>query len=226
MSQTSGIATTRATVNLTRANDPQPAAQSKTWFAVYTSSRHEKRVHEYLNSRQLESFLPVYRATHRWKNGCLARIDLPLFPNYLFVQIRSQERVRVLEVPGVISLVGQGREPTPLPELEIECLRSNLPLRKFEPHPYLTIGEKVRVKGGPLAGLEGILSRRTNGCRLVITLDLIKQSVAVEVDANDLEPVMRPLGRPGRLERGLTVNFAPRADYLRKPWPTTTTPSR
>jgi len=200
-----GLAITQETLNAIRANNSTPAETCQAWYAVYTKSRHEKSVYQHLTSCEIQSFLALYRAVHRWKNGCLARIELPLFPNYLFVRIRSQQRVRVLEIPGVVSLVGQGREPPPLPEFEIEWLRSNLQLRKFEPHPYLRIGEKVRVKSGPLAGLEGILSRRTNSCRLVLTLDLIKQSVAVEVDANDVEPVPCPLSRAGRLERGLTV---------------------
>ncbi len=161
------------------------------WFAVFTSSHHEKRVLEHLRKRQIESFLPLYPTVRRRANRCKVTLELPLFPNYLFVQIGRSERARVLAVPGVLSIVGRGREPAPLPDFEVESLRSGLQLRKVEPHPYLTVGERARIKAGALAGLEGVLLRKKNGLRVVLTLDQIMQSVAVEVDADDLEP-LRP----------------------------------
>jgi len=163
--------------------------QPKAWYAVYTGSRHEKRVQEHFRSRQMESFLPLYRMVNRWKNGCLANVEFPLFPNYLFVQMARHERVRVLEVPGVIAIVGKGREPAPLQECEINALRLNLQTQRFEPHSYLAVGEKVRVRSGPLAGLQGVLVRKSNGLRFVLSLDLIQQSVAVDIAAQDLEPI-------------------------------------
>lgn len=108
-------------------------------FAVYTNSHHEKRVASHLAERQIESFLPLYATRHRWKNRCKMNLELPLFPNYVLVQIDPRERVRVLEVPGVLSLVGFGRTLAPLPDFEIEALRSGLGQRKIEPHPYLVI---------------------------------------------------------------------------------------
>ncbi len=174
------------------------------WFAVYTCSHHEKRVALHLAGRQIESFLPLYAARHRWKNRCEAVVELPLFPNYVFVRMASRERVRILEVPGVLSLVGFGRRPTPLPDLEIEALRSGLGRRKIEPHPYLVIGERVRIKAGAMMGMEGVLVRKKNNFRMVLALDVIMQSVAVEVDADDLEPAqIAPYrtvlpGRPGQ----------------------------
>ena len=93
-----------------------------------------------------------------------------------------------MQVPGVLSIVGHGYEPMPLADFEVEALRSGLHLRKFEPHPYLAVGERVRIKGGPLEGMDGILLRKKNNLRVVITIALIKQSVAVEVDAGDVEP--------------------------------------
>lgn len=159
------------------------------WFAVFTTSHHEKRVLQHLRERQIESFLPLYRTVRRRTNRCKVALELPLFPNYLFVQIERSQRARVLAVPGILSIVGRGQEPEPLPEFEIESLRTGLELRKIEPHPYLTVGEKVRIKAGALAGLEGVLLRKKNNFRVVLTLDQIMQSVAVEVDADDLEPV-------------------------------------
>jgi transcription antitermination factor NusG len=166
------------------------------WFAAYTHSHHEKRVAQHFGERQIESFLPLYSVTRRWRNGCKMILDLPLFPNYVFVRIVRRNRVSVLEVPGVLSLVGFGRELTPLPDFEIEALRSGLEQGKVGPHPYLVIGERVRIKAGAMAGMEGVLVRKKNDLRVVLTLDTIMQSVAVEVDAGDVEPVTggaRPL---------------------------------
>lgn len=138
--------------------------------------------------RQIEAFLPLYRAVHRWKNGCRVNVDQPLFPNYVFVSLDRGEYIRALQTPGVLSLVGSGREPSPLPTSEIESLRSGLPLREFEPHPCLTSGDRVRIHSGPLAGMVGVLVRKKNNLRVVLTIDLIMQSVAVEIDIDEIEP--------------------------------------
>jgi transcription antitermination factor NusG len=167
---------------------------SASWFAAYTNSHHEKRVALHFAERRIESFLPLYSAAHRWKNRCEMNLDLPLFPNYVFVRIDPRDRVRVLEVPGVVSLVGFGRVLAPLPDLEIEALRSGVGQRKIEPHPYLVIGERVRIKAGAMMGIEGVLVRKKNNFRVVLTLDAIMQSVAVEVDADDLEPTAKYSG--------------------------------
>jgi transcription antitermination factor NusG len=159
------------------------------WHAVYTTPRHEKRVHESLVQRQLDCFLPLYRTVHRWKNGCKATVELPLFPGYLFTKVSKNERVRVLEVPGVLSFVGNKTGASEISDLEIETLRSGLHLQKFEPHRHLAIGEKVRITAGPLSGLVGVLLRNANSFRVVLTLELIQQSVAVELDAADVEPL-------------------------------------
>jgi transcription antitermination factor NusG len=159
------------------------------WYAVYTSPRHEKRVREYLGLRGVECFLPLFRSIHRWKNGCKAQVELPLFPGYLFVNIPRSERVRVLDVPGVLSFVGPRREPARLPDVEIETLRSGLHLQRFEPYHNLIVGQKVRIKAGSLTGLVGVLVRSANGFRVVLTVELIKQSVAVELDGADVEPI-------------------------------------
>src|ERR1700686_1368961 len=157
------------------------------WFAVYTSSRHEKKVAAYFTARKIQFFLPLYAARHRWANRCAMNIELPLFPGYVFVRIASRERVRVLEVPGVLSMVGFGRIPAPLPDFEIEALRSGLGLGKIEPHPFLVIGERARIKRGPMAGMQGTLARRKSSFRVVLALDVIMKCVAVEVDAEDVE---------------------------------------
>jgi transcription antitermination factor NusG len=158
------------------------------WYAVYTSCRHEKQVARHFEHRMIESFLPLYRAQHRWKDGSNPPLELPLFPGYIFVRIGCKDRVRVLEVPGVLSLVGKtASQPTPLPQLEIESLRAGLDPDRVEPHPLLSLGQRVRIRAGALAGMEGRVVRKKNSLRVVITLALLMQSISVEVDANDLE---------------------------------------
>jgi transcription antitermination factor NusG len=163
--------------------------ESPKWFAVYTTPRHEKAVAKHFEFQQIESFLPLHMEVHRWKNGCKVNVEQPLFPGYIFARIGRRDSPHVRSVPGVLSIVGSGREPHPLPDFEIEALRSGLHLRKFEPHPYLIVGEKARIKSGSLAGMVGVLARKKNNLRVVLTLELIMRSVAVEVDADELERV-------------------------------------
>jgi len=143
----------------------------------------------HLVTREIEYFLPLSRNQRRWKNGCTMICEQPLFPGYLFVKILRSDRLRVLELPGVHSIVGTGREPIPLATLEIETLRQGIDLLNAEPCSYLNVGEKARVTGGPLKGMTGIIVRKKNGLRLVLSLDLIMKSVSVDVDALDLEAV-------------------------------------
>jgi len=193
-----------AVVTVTKKDEPEnlyPLAEasvvSANWFAVYVTSQHEKRVAFHFAQRQIEHFLPLYSARRRWKNGCTMNLALPLFSNYVFVRIQAAKRTRVLEVPGVLSLVGFGRTLTPLSDLEIAGVRSAVEQGKAEPHPYLVIGERVRIVAGSMVGSEGVLIRKKNNFRVVFALDAIMQCVAVEVDAADLEPVrsrMTPVG--------------------------------
>ncbi len=118
-------------------------------------------------------------------------LELPLFPNYVFVRMAWRERARVLEVPGVLSLVGFGRTLAPLPDFEIEALRVGMGQRKIEPHPYLVVGERVRIARGAMLGMEGVLVRKKNNFRVVLALETILRSVAVEVDADDVEPAAK-----------------------------------
>ena len=158
------------------------------WYAAYTSANHEKRVAEQLGVRSVEHFLPLYGSVRRWKDRKV-RLQLPLFPGYVFVRLALCDRLRVLQVPGVARLVGFNGLPCPLPDSEIETLRVGLASGiRAEPHSYLTVGRRVRVKAGPLVGMQGVLARKKNGDRFVISLDLIMRSVAVDVDALQLEP--------------------------------------
>jgi transcription antitermination factor NusG len=180
--------------NLIPTGEPVLAAKDMQlqWYAVYTTPRHEKHVAELLVERDIETFLPLYRTVRHWKKSCPTLLELPLFPCYLFVRVRRSARGPVLSMPGVLSIVGSPKEPWPLPLFEIEALRFGVQMGKIEPHPYLKVGERVRITTGSMAGVEGILVRKKNEFRFVLTLDAIMRSVAVEVDANDLEPVEQP----------------------------------
>lgn len=156
------------------------------WYAVFTIPRHEKRTASHLLQRHIESFLPLYKAKHRWKNRCTVIVELPLFPNYLFVRIDPQERLRVLRVPGVRSIVSCGPEPLPVPDQYISGLRDGLLKCEIEPHPGLEVGDRVSITTGPMAGMEGVLDRQKNTFRVVLKLEMIGRSVAVEVDLEDI----------------------------------------
>lgn len=165
------------------------ADYSPNWFAVFTTACHEKRIAWHFEQRQVESFLPLYSVTRRWKNRRTVQLEVPLFPSYIFVRIDRRERVRVLEVPGVLGVVGIKRDLAEIPDLYIDGLREGICRHKIEPHPYLVVGERVRIIRGPMLGCEGILLRKKNDLRVILTLDMIMRSVAIEVDADHLEPV-------------------------------------
>ncbi len=133
--------------------------------------------------------LPQYASVRRWKDRRV-RLELPLFPGYVFVRLALRERLRVLETPSVVRLVGFNGRPAALPDKEIEALQACAAAQiNTEPHAYLTAGRRVRIKRGPLAELEGVLVRRKNGLRVVVSLDLIARSAAVEVDTADIERI-------------------------------------
>jgi transcription antitermination factor NusG len=159
------------------------------WYAAYTCANHEKRVSKQLGVRRVEHFLPLYRSVRRWKDRRVT-LDLPLFPGYVFVRLALRNRLQVQQVPGVAQLVGFDGRPAALPEHEIDALRTSLVSGvRAEPHPFLRVGQRVRVKNGPLAGMEGVLLRRKGSLRLVISIELIQRSVAVDADAADVEAV-------------------------------------
>lgn len=159
------------------------------WYAAYTCANHEKRVAEQLAERAVENFFPRYESLRHWKDRRV-KLQLPLFPGYVFVRLVLRERLRVLQVPGVVRLVGFSGPPIALPDREIEALRvSQATHLHAEPHPYLTVGRRVRVRCGPLKDIEGILIRKKNLLRVVLSIDLIMRSASVEVDAGAVERI-------------------------------------
>ena len=166
------------------------AARDRNWYAVYTVPQHEKSALKHLDMREIESFLPTYETVRVWKNRQRMKLILPLFPSYLFVHINFTERVKVLQSPGVLQIVGNGKENAALRDSEIEFLRSDFCRQRVEPYRDFVIGEKVRIKSGVMQGLQGTLVRKSNSMRFVLTLELINQHAAIHVDAEDLEPII------------------------------------
>jgi len=172
------------------ANDmliPTLTQGNERWYAVQTCARHEKRVRERLEKRTLEAFLPLYETVRHWKDR-KANVQMPLFPGYLFVRVNLADRLHVLRVAGVVKLVEFGGRAAELPSEEIEALRSGLLAGvQMEPHPFFKAGQRVRVFGGPLQGLIGVVVKRKNRERFVVSVESIMRSFAVEVDGMELQ---------------------------------------
>ena len=159
------------------------------WYAAYTCPRHEKAVARQLQERQIECFLPLYRAVRRWKDR-RKEVDFVLFPSYVFVRLPTKYRLRLLQLPSVVRFVSFNGAPAVLPDGEVEALRNGLANGVYaESHPYLRVGRRVHVKHGPLAGTRGFLVRKKDNFRIVISIDAIMRSVALEIDAADVEPI-------------------------------------
>lgn len=171
--------------------DMDTRADNKAWCAVYTRHQHEKTVSEVLEAKGFEVFLPLYESTRRWKDRRKV-LSLPLFPCYVFVRGAIEKRLPVLTTPGVHMIINRGEKVATVPEEEIDAIRRTVegPFR-FEPHPFLRCGERVRVIRGSLEGVEGVLTRKKNLYRLILSVEMLAQSVAVEIDALDVAPVQR-----------------------------------
>ena len=158
------------------------------WYAIQTCANHEKRVACELKARDVEHFFPSYASVRRWKDRRVM-LDLPLFPGYLFVRLALRNRLGVLQIPSVVRLVGFGGIPSALPDEEMAALRAGLSERlRAQPHPFLTVGRRVRITRGPFSGLEGVLQRKKNSLRVIVSVELIQCSIALDVDAADVAP--------------------------------------
>jgi transcription antitermination factor NusG len=169
-----------------RFEKPSPAEH---WYAVSVRSRHEKLVTRHLAHQGLNYFLPLYRSVRRWKDR-RKELDMALFPGYVFVNLDLRDRLGVLQAPGVLEFVTFQGQPAAVPDSEIRALESSLSAGlRPRPHPYLRKGKRVRVKSGPLTNSEGIMVRRKEGFRLVLSINLLMRSVMLEVDEVDVEPL-------------------------------------
>lgn len=159
------------------------------WYPAQTRARHEKSVAQQLISKGVDSYLPLYEKMSRWKDRRV-RVQLPLFAGYVFVRLAWRDRLRALEVPGIARLVSFGGNPVAVPDQEIESIRASLESGlRINPAPYLAMGQRVRIRSGPLEGCEGYLLRRKGSCRLILSVTLIQRSIAVEVDSVDISLV-------------------------------------
>lgn len=166
-----------------------PVGDGLSWYAIYTYPRHEKTVTEQLEWKSVEVFLPTLETESRWKDRKV-RIRAPLFPGYVFTRIHPNERTKVLATPSVIRILSFNGMPAPVPDAEIDAVRLCLDRgAALEKHSFLKVGERVRVTHGAFEGLKGIVIRHKNQCKLVVSIDLIHQSVALEINADLLEPL-------------------------------------
>jgi transcription antitermination factor NusG len=162
------------------------------WHALYTRHQHERTVAKSLSAKGFEVFLPLYNAVHRWKD-CDKQVLLPLFPCYVFLRGPCARWLPILTTPGIHSVVAFSGGPAMIPSEEIHSIRRAVdgPL-KVEPHPFIRCGDRVRLKAGPLHGLEGILIRKKSLWKLLVSIEMLQRSVAVEVDASTIERISSP----------------------------------
>lgn len=162
------------------------------WYAVYVRSRHEFTVRDQLAAARIEQFLPTVERLRRWKDR-KKLVTFPLFPGYLFVRIpKSRDALlSVLKTKGVVRFLGKTPgSPEPVPDAQIESLKTLVASgRDIEVYPYLREGQRVRIRWGPLAGIEGILKEKRGQHILVLSIDILQQGASVRVDAADVEPV-------------------------------------
>jgi transcription antitermination factor NusG len=166
-----------------------PNAGCSAWWALYTRHQHERTVADALSSKGFEVFLPTYDSVRRWKDRSKV-LSLPLFPCYVFVRGGVDRRLQIVSTPGIHMILTHGDTFAAIPEVEIEAIRRTVQGNlRVEPHPFLRCGDRVRVTRGSIQGVEGILVRKKNIFRLVLSVEMLAQSVGVEVDAADVEPV-------------------------------------
>ena len=167
------------------------APQESSWYAVHTMARHEKRVAAQFEEKRVCTFLPLLGQIHRWSDRRV-KVEVPMFGCYAFVRIGQtvEERLKVLRTPGVLGFVGSERQGTPIPEEQIESLRIaiNGKIPCF-PHAFISAGRRVRIRGGSLDGVEGILVRQGGDQSLILSVELLKRSVAIRVEGYDIELV-------------------------------------
>jgi transcription antitermination factor NusG len=210
-------------IALTDRNDPRAGGS---WYALYTKHQHERAIARNLMGKGFETFLPLYAAARRWKDR-VKILDVPLFPCYVFLRAGAERRLDVIITPGVYDFVSSAGHPATIPAAEIEAIRQAVGSgARIEPHPFLRCGDRVRVKCGPLVGIEGVLVRKRNVYRLVLSVEMLGKAAAVEIDAALVErldekrvsysaPNGERVGLSDKVAAGLVRECSP-ADSLRK----------
>jgi transcription antitermination factor NusG len=191
-----------------RATLSQP--HSLSWYAIQIQSRLGSVASDTLRGKGYEEFLPLYRSQRRWSDR-IKELELPLFPGYLFCRFDVHDRLPILTTPGVISIVGAGKTAIPVENEEIEAVRAILRSGlAAQPWPFLGVGSKVYIEGGPLAGVEGIITNADKVCRLIISVSLLQRSVAVEIDREWARPIANGMG-PGAVTLSESTHHLARA---------------
>lgn len=168
-----------------------PPKSERCWYALYTRHQHEKAVAHILGNKGFETLLPLYPSSRRWKDRTKL-LFLPLFPCYVFLNGGLERRLDIMTTPGVHALVSSAGQPAAIPQAEVEAIRRAVESgTRLEPHPLLKRGDWVRVKHGPLEGIEGILVRKKNLYRLVLSVEMLGKAAAVEIDAFLVERLSR-----------------------------------
>lgn len=182
-------------------------AEQVVWYALYTRHQHERIVAGSLMARGFEVFLPLYEVIRRWSDR-RKKINLPLFPCYVFVSASLNRKADILATAGIYGFVSFAGHPAPITPSEIDNLRRMVRLASIEPHPFLRYGDWIRVKCGPLEGIEGFLLRRRGSARLVISVEMLQKSAAVEIDAALTEKIARTaVPREGGFSTGYAERF-------------------
>jgi transcription antitermination factor NusG len=159
------------------------------WYAIYTRHQHEKSVAHNLTRKGFETFLPLYSASHRWKDRTKV-VSLPLFPCYVFLNGDSSRRLDILSTPGIYEIISFANQPAAIPRKEIEDLRRIVESGiAIDPYPFIQSGETVRIKSGPFAGVQGTLVRKKNLCRLVLSVEILGKAAVVEIEASLVERI-------------------------------------
>lgn len=162
------------------------------WYALHVRPRFEKVIARNLKGKGYEEFLPLLRRHNRWSDR-VKEIDLPMFPGYVFCKFNALYRLPLLTIPGVNLIVGVGKSPMPVEERELDAIRAVMQSGVYcEPWPFMPVGQTVRVEHGPFIGTEGIVTAHKNTYRLIISVNLLQRSVAVEIDGDCLKPIGSP----------------------------------
>ncbi len=159
------------------------------WYVIYTRHQHEKTIAGALVNKAFDAFVPLYAVVHRWRDRS-KRLLLPLFPCYVFVRDCLNRQTQILVTPGVHWFIGFNGRPAEIPAHEMEALfRMVASSLRLEPHPFLKCGDRVRIRCGPLEGIEGTLIRKMGLWRLVLSVDMLQRAVAVQIDSSIVEPI-------------------------------------
>jgi transcription antitermination factor NusG len=171
--------------------------EKDSWFAVQVTPRHEKKVDASFQQQNYDHFLPMCRTRRNWSDRVKV-IEQPLFPGYVFVRTRTCSVGKIYHTPGIIRIVSFGGRPCSVPDIQIEALQRIIDSKRdICSIPYLAVGQKIQIVTGPLSGLTGIISHFKNCGRLIISVDLIMRSIAVEIDGSEVAPLSSaPLDSP------------------------------